>query len=207
MPAFIHGVRVYPDSVTVVAGDRAQLLVHGGVSEECTDFFYIFRDLAPLWRGHYFVKDFSIAYDEQGRLEDPTLKLRKIYGASLIAADVKTQLLVLSGDDFLAWGAELYVYGGALLPIFREIPSFDLLRQLHWDRTFRLSSATWPSGMRAVLHMWDDLYWQLFSVAASDVDELARVHSGDPKLKLYYVDLDREYPEPSNEALRPVTDE
>jgi hypothetical protein len=203
-PAHIYGVRVYPDSVTVVPADGAQILVHGAVNDDCTDFFYIFRDLATLWRSHYFVTDFSVSYDEQGRLEDPEPRLRETYGASLLAFDVRTQLLVLRGDDFLAWGADLRVYEGALLPIFREIPSFDLLKRLYWDRTFQLSAATWPPTMRAVLHMWDDIYWQLFSAVASDIDELVRVHSADPKLRMYYVDIDREYPDPSNEELRPV---
>lgn len=204
MSSPIHGVRIYPDSVTVLAGDGAPILVHGAVDDDCTDFFYIFRDLAPLWRGHYFVKDFSICYDERGQLEDPMIKLRQLYGASLLAADVKTQLAILRGDDFLEWGAELRVYQGALLPIFREIPPFDLLGRLFWDRTSRLSAATWPPAMRAVLHMWDDLYWQCFSTVASDVDALARAHRGDAKLRMFHVDLDLEYPDPSNQELRPL---
>jgi hypothetical protein len=55
--------------------------------------------------------------------------------------------------------------------------------------------------MRAVLHMWDDIYWQLFSVNRSDIDLLVRAHIGDPKLEMYFVDFDREYPDPSNQKL------
>jgi hypothetical protein len=84
------------------------------------------------------------------------------------------------------------------------MPSFDLLKRLYWDSTFQLLAATWPPTMRAMLHMWDDIYWQLFSAMRSDIDDLVRVHSGDPKLKMYYVDIDREYPNPSNQELRPA---
>jgi hypothetical protein len=59
--------------------------------------------------------------------------------------------------------------------------------------------------MRAVLHMWDDIYWQLFSTVRSDIDFLIQVHADDPRLDLYYVDFDKEYPDPSNEELQPVS--
>jgi hypothetical protein len=200
----IHGVRVYPDSVNAIPGSDAQILVHGAVADDCTDFFYIFRHLAGLWRDHYFATDFALSFDENGQLEDPMPKLRASYGPSLVAADPKTQLVILSGDHFLAWGAELRTYAGAFLPIFSEIPSFDLLGHLYWQRTLRLSSRTWPAVMRAALHMWDDIYWQLFSTIAADVDQLIKVHERDSKLAMYYVDFDREYPDPSNQELRPV---
>jgi len=53
--------------------------------------------------------------------------------------------------------------------------------------------------------MWDDIYWQLFTTEYSDVEMLIRSHDGDPRLKMYFVDIDREYPDPSNEELRPAT--
>jgi hypothetical protein len=52
--------------------------------------------------------------------------------------------------------------------------------------------------------MWDDMYWQMFTTAPGDLDLLIRAPSGDPKLKMYFVEFDSEYPEPSNEELQPA---
>jgi hypothetical protein len=198
----IHGIRIYPQSVNVVRGNSANIYVHGSVSEDCSDFYYAFRSLATLWRGHVFANDFGISYDENMKLEDPMPALREQFGSSLIAADLESQMLLLKGDDFAGWGASMYFCEGALLPIFRQPPTFDLLKRLFWDRDFRLTSDTWPDEMRALLHMWDDIYWQFFTTEESDLNMIIRAHSGDPKLKLYFVDLDLEYPNPSNQKLQ-----
>ena|SRR5215469_3240411 len=194
----IHGIRIYPQSVEVVRGFGAPIFVHGSVSDDCSDFFYTFRPLASLWRGHLFAKDFT-RYGE-----DPMPGLREQFGSSLLAADVKSQLMLLRGDDFAKWGASLDFCEGALLPIFPEPPAFELLNRLFWGRDFRLTSDTWPAGMRAVLHMWDDIYWQYFTTDRPDLDILMQAHAGDPKLEMFFVDLDREYPDPSNQELQPA---
>jgi hypothetical protein len=198
----IHGVRIYPQSVKVVRGaGGAPIYLHDSVTEDCSDFFYIFRPLTPLWRGHFFANDFAVSYDQHIGLEDPIAGLFERYGPSLVAADLESQSVLLRGDGFASWGAEMYFCEGAFLPIFRAVPTFDFLKQLHGSRDFPLTSATWPRELRAVLHMWDDVYWQLFTTERTDVDLLIRAHAGDPKLKMYSVDFDREFPEPSNEEL------
>jgi hypothetical protein len=199
-PLKIHGIRIYPQSVEIVPGEGAPIYVHGSVSEDCSDFFYTFRPLASSWCGHLFAKDSALRVSS-----DNLPRLRKIFGSSLVAADIKTQLLVLKGDDFEQWGSSMDFCEGAFLPVFREQPSFDLLNDLFWSRDFKLTSETWPAGMRAVLHLWDDIYWQLFTTGRSDIETLLQAHAGDPKLKMYFVDLDREYPDPSNQELQPAT--
>ena len=199
----IHGVRIYPQSVKVIPGDGSPIFVHGSVVEDCSDFFYTFRPLGSLWHGHVVANDFGLSYNERGQ-EDPMPGLREQFGSSLFAADIDNGLMLLRGDDFPLWGASMHFCEGAFLPIFREPPQFNLLRRLYWGRDFRLTSETWPDEMRAVLHMWDGIYWQLFSVDRSDVDMLVRAHTGDPKLKMYFVDFDREYPDPSNGKLQPA---
>ncbi|WP_338849994.1 hypothetical protein V8J88_20640 [Massilia sp. W12] len=59
---------------------------------------------------------------------DAMPELREKYGSSLIAANMKSQLLLLKGDDFLDWGASEYFVEDALLPIFHEQADFDLSR-------------------------------------------------------------------------------
>jgi hypothetical protein len=46
------------------------------------------------------------------------------------------------------------------------------------------------------------IYWQLFTTEHTDLNALIRAHTGDPKLKMYSVDFDREYPDPSNQELQ-----
>ena len=198
----IHGVRIYPQSVETAQGKGAPIFIHGRVSKDCSDFFYIFRSVADLWRGHFFANEFAVSYDEKMRLEDPMPELRETYGTSLVTADVNSQLLLLKGDDFERWGASMHFCEGALLPIFSEPPKFELLQKIYWGRDFRLSSKSWPTHMRGLLHMWDDIYWQYFSTERSDIDALLRKHADDSKLKLYLVDLDEEFPNPSNKELR-----
>jgi hypothetical protein len=204
IPREIHGLRVYPQSIEVVQGVGAPILVHGSVSDECSDFFYIFRPLAAVLRGHVVANDCPVSYTDDGTLEDPMPELREQFGASVLSVDVKSHMMLLRGDDFERWGASLRFCEGAFLPIFRRPPTTDLLKHLgRYD--LRLTAETWPEEMRAFLHMWDDIYWQLFSTERSDVDVLIRAHVGDPKLKMYFVDLELEYPLPSNQPLRPAT--
>ncbi len=199
----IHGVRIYPQSVKVVPGKGSPIFVHGRVSEKCSDFFYIFRAFAPVLQGHVVANDFGVSYGENGR-EDPIPEFKKHFGSGFVDADLDCQIMLLRGDDFLKWGAESYFCEGAFLPVFSRKPDFSLLNSLYWGRKFKLSSTNWPTEMRAVLHMWDDIYWQLFSVEESDINLLVRSHAGDPRLKMFFVDFDREYPDPSNCELQAV---
>jgi hypothetical protein len=196
----IHGVRIYPKSVQVIEGSGAPILLHGRVNTDVSDMFYIFAPTAPLWKDHLFVNDFALTIGE-----DPLPGLHRQYGSSLINADVKTQLLMLRGDDFLDWAADQYTVEGAFLPILREPLPSNRLKELYWQRRSRLQSDTWPPQMRAALHMWDDIYWQFFSTERSDIELLVQTHADDPRLALYYVDFDREFPDPSNQRLQPVT--
>jgi len=68
----VHGVRIYPKSVQVVQGKGAPIFVHGRVNEEVSDFFYIFRPTAPLWKGHLFANGFGLTLGE-----DPLPGLRE----------------------------------------------------------------------------------------------------------------------------------
>jgi len=180
------------------------MFVHGRLAEDRSDFEYIFHPLESTLLGHFVVRDFAVNLQEGGRKINPIPQLRAEYGSSFYDADLEGQILIIRGDGFSTWAPQYYSGEGAFLPVFREAPSFDLLRRMLWDREFKLSSKTWPTGMRSLLHNWDDMFWQLFSVERADVDLLVRIHSADPKLKMFFVDLDREFPNPSNTGLAPA---
>jgi len=91
------------------------------------------------------------------------------------------------------------------LPVFHQPPRFDLLRQLFWSPDFRFTRATWPFGVNFLLHEWDGgVYRQMFSAHAADLQVLIDAHRNDTRLEMYQVDLDREYPKPSNQQLQKV---
>jgi hypothetical protein len=194
----IHGLRLYPQTVRTVRGIGAPIYIHDRLRHDCSDFMYIFRRLAPRWMGHTFVSSFGITIGE-----DPMPDLRNQFGPSLIDAELDGQLMFLSGDDFSSW-ADRYPEQCQYLLIFREIPMFDIARRIFWDIDSHLPSDAWPHDLRAVLHCWDDIYWQLFSADGTDIDALINAHDGDPRLKMFLVDFDREYPDPSNEELQPA---
>ena len=200
----IYGLRIYPQSVEVIRGQGSPIYVHSSVDEQYSDFFYIFRSFTPVLSGHLVANDFPVTYGENG-MEDPIPGLKERYGSAFVCADIDSQIVLLQGDDFLNWGRAAHFCEGAFLPVFRKPPGFSLLKRLFWGRDFRLNSAAWPASMRALLHMWDDMYWQLFTRERSDMDLLIQAHARDPRLKMYFVDLDREFPDPSNETLRPAT--
>ncbi len=197
----IYGLRMYPQSVKVIRGGGGPIFVHGRVDDDCSDFFHIFRPIAGLWKNRVFVDNFGIIHHEPGTPQGPMLDLREQFGASLFDG----RLTLRRGDDFASWGSAVNFCEDAFLPIFRGPPSSEFVKLLNWTPEFRLTSETWPDRMRAALHMWDDIYWQMFTIVHSDIDALIRAHSGDPRLKVYFVEFDREYPEPSNEELRPAT--
>ena len=167
------------------------------------DLLGIFRPVAAAWRGHIFANDFGVNVNADGTLEDPLPALGSQYGPALVAADVTRQLVLLRGDDFCRWGASLsYNEVRKLLPIFRDAPPFELLSRLYWGSDFRLTPDTWPNNMRALLQMWDGaVLADLHDRAVGDIDVLIRAHAGDQKFKMFFVDLEREYPDPSNQEL------
>ena len=196
----IHGVRIYINCQTVLAVD-APMYIHDSLCHECNDFYFLFHPMAERWRGLLMADTFSATSNQQGGKEDPTPRLREQFGASLVAADLNTQFMLLQGDNFLQWAPTMTYCEGAFLPIFQEAPGFDVLYELFQN----LTSATWPARMKALVHMWDDAYWQFFSPDPSEIEFLIQAHARQKrKLEMYYVDFDREYPDPSNEDLKPV---
>jgi hypothetical protein len=199
----IHGIRIYLKSVKLHRSrDNTPIYVHGRLSDQWSDLYYIFRPLAERWRGHFLTTDFGIMIGDDCRVVDPLPSLAEQFGKGLLEADVKTQLAILSGDEFPQWGPGCR--DAALLPVFVVRPKIEVARDLFWSQTFRLTTRTWPREMRSLLHCWDDIYWQFFSTDRADIDLLIEAHAGDPMLDLYFSDLDREYPNPSNQKLVPV---
>ena len=200
----IFGIRLYPQTLRISKGVGAPILVHHPVTKDFSDFYYIFRPFETAWDSCCFAVDFAARLNEDGTIDDPAPKLREQYGSSLIAADNESQVAIVGSNGFFLQSRHRRFCEGAFLPVFDEVPTFEFLKQLFWGRDFKLTPTTWPQNLRCLVHMWDDVYWQLFSRDPVDMDMLIKSHCADPRLKMYHVDLDREFPNPSNEALREV---
>lgn len=196
----VHGLRLYPQTVQIVRGVDAPIYLHGRLAEAASDFWTIFHPIVPMLQGRIAVASFGVAYDENFEMEDPWPALREQFGASLLDATLDGQLMLLDGDGFVDWGLHHADVCGCL-PIFDQRPDHDLARRVYWDHQAPLSSANWPAELRAIIHNWDDIYWQIFSTDPSDIATLIRAHAHDARLKLFRVELDREYPDPSNRPL------
>ena len=189
----IYGVRIYPKSLKGVGG-RSPIFLHGSVQNGMTDFYYIFRVMESLWKGRFVGLTFGI-----GLNHDPMESLREAYGQSLCDAFLESQTMILRGDGFPIWGPKEDFWEGASLPIFDSPPPHSLLKRLYWSRNYQLSPDTWPTELRAVVTMWDDIFWELYSPDKADVEALVRAHQGDPKLEMYWVSLDPDGPAPRSE--------
>lgn len=196
----IHGVRIYTNCQMVLATD-CPMYIHDSLCRECSDFYFLFHPMAERWRDTVIADIFPVHYDGRGLVGDPIAGLREKFGSSLIDANVKSQFMLLRGGDFARWGPNMHYVEGAFLPVFQESPGYDVLNGIY----HKLTSDTWPAKMKGLVHMWDDVYWQYFSRDESDIEFLIQAHAQKhPKLEMYYVDFDREYPDPSNEDLKPV---
>jgi hypothetical protein len=128
--------------------------------------------------------------------------LKERFGAALKDADVRTQLMLLEGDKFDEWAPKFADAG--LFVLYERAPQFHHVKELVWSRSFHLSEGNWPKGMTSLVHLWDDIYWQFFTTNPADIDVLIQAHREDPRLHMYFVDIDAEYPDPSNKPLTPV---
>jgi len=197
----IGGVRVYPQTTKVERGaGGTPIFCHGRISHEVTDFYYLFSPMMHQWSGSYLATEFAVDLDEVTGEATPVAEVQAL-GRSIAAMDMERQLMVLQAATFNEWGKELHFFHGALIPVFWEIPDTELLRKFYWDETYMLSSANWPPPLRAVLHLYDDVYWELYSSLEADLQNFIRVHRDNPRLRLYHVELDAEYPTPSNKPL------
>ena len=139
----IHGLRIYPQTVEVQQGVGAQIFIHGNLSEEVSDLWYIFHPLAAALGAHVIANDFPLRLGDDGEYEDPVLGLRERFGPSLVTADVKTQLMLLNGNGFADWAPDVHFTQGTLLPVFRTAPPFDVLKRVFWETgNFGMTSIT-----------------------------------------------------------------
>jgi hypothetical protein len=204
----IHGIRIYPNTLKLEPGEGGSpILIHGQISKRYNDLSYLFLPVSEIWKNVYMARDFGTQYDESGRMADPIPELKTRYGSALVQAYVKPQIAILNGNAFSAWSLEENIYEGAFIPIFSEMPDEKMVSKLFWDNEFKLTSRTWPTELLSFIHMWDDVFWQYFSRDKSEIDLLIEEHLKRKKMRMFHVDLNREYPDPSADELKEITND
>jgi hypothetical protein len=192
----IHGIRIYPDIQTVQT-PAGEGLRHGTLDEKESEFFFLFRHLAPLLTDSLVGRDFTIELDRRGRRIDATAALESTYGPDLAHVDGENQICLLRGSGFRIWAKNIHLYESAILPIFSTQPPPDVLRRVFWPRDGKdVSSRSWPREMTGLIHLWDDVCWQFFSVRRAGVNAIIRAHGRDERIRIYDIDLDLEFPDP-----------
>lgn len=197
----IHGIRIYPNSITTLQGQDAPILVHGNVQNGVSDFFYIFRCMTPMLANHFVADNTSGQYDFINQSDEGFIQSFDAR-SPVVAADHGGQLVILDGSRFINWGPKRYNCQGAFLPVFRELPDFDLVRSVFDGNDKALQAGLWPGSLRGFFYMWDDIYWEFYSVERADIHRLAAVHGDDKALTLWEVDIALDYPEPRDVSLK-----
>jgi hypothetical protein len=202
----IYGIRFYPQTVKIVQGIGAPICLHDRLAERTSDIHYIFRPLGEFLRSKFITDDFCVCYDERGILEDPVPGLKERYAQNLVGWDLKRQIVFLDGSAFDVWGPNVYSCEGAFHQVFEKGILGGAVGEIHeLDDALADFQDAWPDGLCSIIHMWDDIYWQYFTVDHSEIDLLVEAHRRDTRLKMFEVDVRKEYPDPSNEDLVEIT--
>ena len=200
----IHGIRFYPQTVAIKPTGAGALIFHGTLSKKFSDLYYIFRPLESDWTNLVLEANCVTLLGEACEEDQVIARLRARLGSGLEGVDIERLLALVRGSSFPMWAPQARSHQAEFIPVFKELPSPQFRKRFH-SASVKLRSSKWPKEMRALVHMWDDAYWQLFTTERTDINALIRAHSRDPKLKMYTVDFDLEYPEPGNTKLQPAT--
>jgi len=198
----IHGVRFYPQTVSTTTTPAGKILFHGRLSKKYSDLYYIFRPLTAAW-ADLILEIHCARLSESGDDAQAPERLHERFGAELEELDFERRTAFVRGSSFPAWAPNAHSIQADLIRIFDRVPSPQCRKRLD-SAAFRLRPSKWPKELRAVIQMWDDIYWQLFTPVESYIETLISSHSNDPLLKAYHVDLTDEFPEPGDKKLRPV---
>ena len=198
----IHGVRFYPQTVSTTSMSAGKILFHRRISKKYSDLYYIFRPLTAAW-ADLILEIHCARLGESGDDARAPKRLHERFGAELEELDFERRTAFVRGSSFPAWAPNAHSIQAEFIRIFDRVPSPQSRKRLDSPH-FKLKPSKWPKELRAVIHMWDDIYWQLFTPDPSYIHTLISRHSNDPLLKAYHVDLNDDFPEPGDKKLRPV---
>ena len=181
----VHGIRSYFGNSEKPA------------SETCNDIQRLFDGMAGHFKQYGFTDEFGINYND-----DPRKVAVGLYGAHLLEVCDKSQVALISGERFRKWMAESNVYEG----FFHMVVRLEEEREGWTDDIYHsLNTRTWPSWLVAVIHMWDDSYWEFYSREKALVDGFFELHRLNQSLDLFRVELDLDFPDPRNTTLERYT--
>lgn len=199
----IHGLRfLCRDTVEIVPGDGAPILVHSSLEEERSDFEFLFGSLLDQWRDGFIVNSFFRTFSRDGVLQDPAEELAISYDdpGAIYRYDAESGLVLLHGRSFPRWAPYCGGYWWQLLVLDDVLP-FEELSRCYFGGAKELGEKAWPRQLVCVFAEWDDTFWQFFTRDVSLIEQLKQVHRQDPRILMLDADIRTEYPHPSDKEL------
>jgi len=192
------GLRFYRSSVKKTVVEGVLIYRHGRIRNDRADFDLIFRCLYPLWADRFLLKDYRVFDEAEG------VRLRLEHGQSLVWANGKSSLLVFSASVLESLGPRMEEGEGNLLLIYDSPPPETMTFADSWNFSPRRKPNRkhprnrWREGLHCVIHNWDGIYWELFTVDEQECVRLLDEHRDNRALTPYWVDFDKDFPDPRN---------
>lgn len=185
----IHGIRIYPQTVTEHNSGGVSLYTHVPLDDQKSEFECIFYPLWDYLDGKIVALDF---YSMIG--QDPLPELKEKYGNAIKRVDEENHVVFLDGSLVSLWAHSVLVSEFASLAVFKKCPEGSLTQSLFRSLHFKLSSANWPDSLLLAIHMWEDVYWQIFAPEGNVLNDMVKGLSvqGDC-FEIYETNLENEY--------------
>lgn len=98
-------------------------------------------------------------------------------------------------------------FEGNLLLIYDQVPPETMTFREWWDFSdgSKVPRNRWRDGLHCVLHNWDGIYWEIFTVSEEERRILLQTHLSNPALHMFIVDFNNDFPHPREAELERAT--
>lgn len=196
MTTLSRGLRFYRSSVRVERGKGVPIFVHGEIESGRSDFDFIFKCLYERWSARFVLSE-HCCFAENDR-EDVLMHVKD----GLIWANGETSLLLHEGSFLPSFGREMPEFDGSILVILRDC----IDQGFTWKKFLDLANGNLvevgdSAAVCGIVHNFDGVYWELFPADAEELEILLTTHRGNKALKMFWVDIAKDYPTPANRSL------
>jgi hypothetical protein len=198
------GLRVCSQAIRLLDGPGADIVIHDSIEESRSDFDYIFSPAYALWKGMYIVDHYRNYYGGSDDRDELVPFLKNFYGDGFHSFDTREALVASRTEHIHHWGPYLTDGMWRFFVIVRDYVDFGLIGKHYYQGKETLKNGVWPRNFHTVIQCYDGMFWQVFSRDETVITVLKEHHRLDPQLVMYYVCMEDEFPEPSDEMPTPV---
>lgn len=200
-PEQIHGIRLYPKADKAITGsDGSRLYVHRGFDGEKSDFEFVIGPIAEFLNGLWLESQIGLSYNQNGSFDIQY----GIDSARLMPSIIyfPIQVAVYKVNELASWSRSVSPSEGACYKFYTKQPDYRNFTRKDYISYVR--TVMWPLHTHSIIHMWDDVYWELFTRSKAVARSFAKYHASTGKSDVYKVDFARDYPNPTNDRLEPI---